>query len=253
MFEHQEVQLPDDAKFKISPSGIADFFNNPVIWYKDHILGEKQFTGSTASVLGTICHYFAEQYGIKSYDEINAEVIKALAELEPNPDIDKNEVASLYPDMVSMLISEYLSNNIPTERESSLVTEVKKGIYVGGTCDALKGTVVTDYKNVSKKPSDTIPFNYLIQLLAYAYMYREQGTPVDTVRLVYTVRPTKTLPVRVFVVSKVITQDDWDLIENTLELIADTVLKHFEDPSLDYLLFKSMQFKQKEKPKLFKN
>ena len=87
--------------------------------------------------------------------------------------------------------------------------------------------------------------------MAYAYMYKQQGHSINKVRLVYAVAPTKTLPARKFVINKSITSEDWDMIENTLELMADTLLVREEKPELDYLLFKSMQFKHKPKPILF--
>jgi hypothetical protein len=105
--------------------------------------------------------------------------------------------------------------------------------------------MVVDYKNVGQKPGDAIPWNYYIQLMAYAYMYKKQhNIPIDRIRLVYTVRPTKTLPVRVFVVTQQIGERDYQAIEDVLTLIADTVLLSMKDPSLNYLLFKSMQLKE---------
>jgi len=106
-------------------------------------------------------------------------------------------------------------------------------------------STITDYKNVSTKPkTDSIPFGYKIQMLAYAYADRERGINTDRIRLVYTVRPTKTLPVRVFVVNHMIQESDWILIENTLNLIAESVLAVRNDPSITHLVFKSMNLKQ---------
>jgi hypothetical protein len=53
--------LPDGA-FGISPSNISKFFDKPHEWYREQVLGEEGFTGSTASVLGTCVHFCAEEY-----------------------------------------------------------------------------------------------------------------------------------------------------------------------------------------------
>lgn len=52
--------LLEEGQFGISPSGINNFITKPHEWYREHVLGEEGFRGSTASVLGTICHYCAE-------------------------------------------------------------------------------------------------------------------------------------------------------------------------------------------------
>ena len=48
--------LPEGT-FGISPSSMNDFVTAPHKWYRDNVLGQNSFTGSTASVLGTIVHY----------------------------------------------------------------------------------------------------------------------------------------------------------------------------------------------------
>ena len=106
------------------------------------------------------------------------------------------------------------------------------------------GTVV-DYKNVGKLPNqDVIPFNYKIQLLAYAYIYRKKGFEVNNIRLVYGVKPTKTIPARCIVVTETIDYVAEKLISDTLKLIGESVLAVLENPSLTYLIFKSMDLKQ---------
>jgi hypothetical protein len=148
--------------------------------------------------------------------------------------------------MSAALINEYIRHNKPTIAEESLIVPIKEGIYMAGTCDNRTGNTVVDYKNVGQKPGDTIPWGYYIQLMAYAYMYKkQQNLPIDKIRLVYTVRPTKTLPVRVFVVTQQIGERDFQVIEDVLTLISDTVLLSIENPALNYLLFKSMQLKEK--------
>lgn len=242
-FDYTVVELPEDCKFKISPSSISKFFEFPVVWYKDQVLKDQQFTGNTGSVLGSIIHGLAESYakGLPTSKEL---VEDYLLGYRMHPDVNCAEIRELYPDMAKILINDYIRHNKPTSVEESLVSHVKEGIYLAGTCDNLTNTMVVDYKNVATKPSETIPWNYYIQLMAYAYMYKkEKGVDVDRIRLVYTVRPTKTLPVRQFVVTKTIDATDYQNIENVLTIIADTMLLSFAQPELNYILFKSMQLK----------
>lgn len=244
IFDHVKVPLPEDCIFKISPSAISKFFEYPVVWYKEQVLGEVQFKGNTASVLGSIVHGLAECYA--KGEATSKEMVEPyLIKHQFNMDVNVSMVRDLYPDMAAALINEYLRHNKPTEVERSMCHEVKDGIYVAGTFDNRTGSIMIDYKNVSTKPkTDKIPWNYYIQLMAYAWMARQEGIEIDKIRLVYVVRPTKTLPVRVFKVTQVIGEDDYKAIEEVLEIISDTVLLSKSNPELNYLLFKSMQFKE---------
>ena len=247
VFDYTEIQMPEDCIFKISPSSISKFFELPIIWYKDQILGEVQFKGNTSSVLGSIVHGLAECY-VKGLPTSREMVDSYLVKHKFNTDVNVSEVKSLYPDMSATLINEYIKHNKPTEVERSLCHQIKEGIYVAGTFDNRTNSIVVDYKNVSIKPnSDKIPWNYYIQLMAYAWMLRQEGTTIDKIRLVYVVRPTKTMGVRLFKVTKVIDESDYKAIEEVLEIIADTVLLSKLNPELNYLLFKSCSLKIEEK------
>lgn len=246
-FSYNDIQIPD-CSFRISPSQISKFFEYPAVWFRENFLGEKGFTASTSTVLGTIIHAAAESY-VDGTPITREQIESYLSQVQRSQPLDQpaimvEEIRSLYPDMSMALVNEYVRKNKPTATEEAVHTKVLDDIYVGGTCDNRTRDIVVDYKNVSTKPNtDSIPFHYLIQLLAYAYCYRAMGTPITKVRLVYTVRPTKTLPVRVFVVNHIITDDDWDLISSTLQLMALTIQKHREDPTLIPLLYKSLKLK----------
>ena len=61
---------------------------------------------------------------------------------------------------------------------------------------------IGDYKTTGKKPNiESIPWGYKTQLLSYAYSLRAEGITIDRIRLVWVVKSTKTLPVRLFVVN----------------------------------------------------
>lgn len=245
VFDYVEVPLPEDCIFKISPSSISKFFEMPIIWYKDQVLKETQFLGNTSSVLGSVVHGLAEQY-VKGIQSSREEVDKYLVKQMFNTDVNIRQVKELYPDMAKTLINEYVRHNKPTEVERSLCFEVKDGVYVAGTFDNRTNDIIVDYKNVSTKPkTDKIPWNYYIQLMAYAWMMKQEGTEINKIRLVYVVRPTKTMGVRLFKVTQVITEKDYQAIEDVLQLISDTILLSRSNPELNYLLFKSMELKEK--------
>lgn len=120
----------------------------------------------------------------------------------------------------------------------------KKGLQEHLSIMPYNGTVV-DYKTVGKLPNqDTIPFNYKIQLLAYAYIYRLLGYEVNNIRIVYGVKPTKTIGARCIIVNETIDFTSNKLIGDTLQLIAESVLMVKENPRLAYLIFKNLDFKE---------
>ena len=85
---------------------------------------------------------------------------------------------------------------------------------------------------------------YKRQLMLYAYMFRHNGSLVDTVRIVYGVRPTKTLPARCFVVTEAITEQDWIDTQNYLKLVVETIKAVKEYPNLAHVIFKDYNLKK---------
>jgi ATP-dependent helicase/DNAse subunit B len=263
IYTHTHVPIPDDGRFKISPSAISKFFEYPVNWYKEYILGESGFTGSTSSVLGSTVHFIAEQYALSQINgtPLDTEQLKATinADLDAldNPDVNIDEVKSLYPDMATTLVQEYVSRNIPTHVEHAVCAEYDHGVYVAGSIDAISGVskqpdgtysgsgTIVDYKTTATKPrTDSIPWHYYIQLMAYAWACKQQGITIDRIRIVWICRPTKTLGPRVFVVNQQISPADWQAIDDVLRIMTDSILLHEAQPELDYLVFKSLSFRQ---------
>ena len=239
---YKDVVMPEDCIFKISPSSINKFFEYPSVWYAENVLNETTFKGNTSTMLGTICHYIYEC--VAKNNKVTREDINEYLDSLDNPDINIEEIKSIYPAIADVVVNNYILQNKPQHIEIPLVAHVKNNVYVGGTCDNITGSVVCDYKNVASKPNeDTIPWNYKIQLMAYAYAARSKGMSIDRIRLIYGVRPLKTTPARCYVVTKQIDYEDWQDIENTLELIADTITTIKSNPELSYLLFKSMKLK----------
>lgn len=260
IFKYNDLDIPD-CSFRISPSSIGTFFNYPSIWYKDNVLGEKSFTASTASVLGTIVHACAESYA-KNTPITRAMISTYIMETIKTQPITESpilieEINSSYPSMAEVLINQYIAKNKPTEVESQIYAPILDDIYIGGSCDNRTGDTVVDYKTTSGTPPKTIPFNYKIQALAYAYIFRYNSIPINRIRIVYVTKPKDTraisektgkpigkiFPSELTVLTEVISDDDWIMIEQTLELIAETIKVSRSNPELVHLLFKSMKLK----------
>ena len=242
-FEYHNIPIKE-GEFKISPSGISRFFEYPPLWYQDNFTGEQSFTGNTASELGTIIHAIAE--AVANNETTTREEIQAYLDTIDNADIDKDEILRAYPEMASVLVNQYLLKNIPDKTEQQTICNLGDNILIGGTYDAIQGTTLIDYKTTSKKPNiESMPWNYKTQLLSYCYSLRAEGITIDRIRLVWVVKATKTLPVRLFVVNHMITQQDWKDIEDVLKIMKDTILLGKEKPEYLHILYKSMNLKEK--------
>lgn len=254
MFQYTRPTLPDDCTFAISPSGISKFFDYPRVWYEQSILGqEPEFKGSTATVTGTVCHWIYEQLTKGNKDIVNREYINKqldeYIEACPNPDVDINQVKTDYPLVSSAVVNGYLldanSKGMLVKSEEQVVAKVLDGIYVAGTCDRIEGDCIVDFKTVSTKPNESvIPFGYKIQLLSYAYAFRQKGYEINRIRLVYGVKPTQRIPARCIVVTENIDFMAEKLVDDTLKLIGESVLAVRENPNLTYLIFQSMDLKE---------
>ena len=207
--------LMNEGDIRISASSIARYITDTNKFWRELMLGESGFEGSTASVLGTLVHNFAEEYvatgtvnGIEMEDYIDQECSK-------NPEIDGNIIRDQYPIMGTKLINDYVRHNMPSFIEEFMIEELipatsaHGSIYVGGSNDGiivpgvsyiegaessdLPGTynqcVITDYKTSSATSlPDTIPYAYRLQLLTYAYLYSKRGIHSDRIRIIYVTR-----------------------------------------------------------------
>lgn len=246
LFQYESPSIPEGC-IGISPSGIYKFFDYPSVWYRENFLGEEsEFKGNTASVTGTICHYIYEK--VSKGEPVDREGINAqlIAEMSDNPDVNMVEVMATYPSVAMAVVNEYVLKHQTKNLwlEEKIAVEYRDGIYIKGTYDRLEGTVLCDYKNVSRVPNEPFPFKYLMQLMAYAWALRKTGKIVDSLRLIYGIKPTKTLPARCLVADRAIDYELEQQFKDCMDLIADTCLKAKEDPSLVYLLFKSMKLKE---------
>lgn len=60
-----------EGSFTISPSSLGKFFDEPHTWHREHVLGQRNFGMSTATILGTIVHFCGEEFiKTKSVDKL---------------------------------------------------------------------------------------------------------------------------------------------------------------------------------------
>ena len=249
IFRYNDIEIPKGAH-KISPSQISKFFEYPKLYYLENISGEKEneFQGNTATTLGTICHYV--YHCVITDKEINREEINrqldAYAELRPELGLDLADIKLNYPLITGATVNEYILPSKATlkESEKSVLVSIDEDVYLGGTTDLIEDDMIVDFKTVGKKPDENIiPWGYKIQLLAYAYAFRKQGYNINRIRLVYGVKPTKTIPARCITVTELITPEHEKMIQDTLQLITESVIICRNNPELVYLIFKSMELK----------
>lgn len=249
IFRYNDIEIPEGAH-KISPSQISKFFEYPKLYYLENISGEKEneFQGNTATTLGTICHYV--YHCVITGKEINREEINrqldAYAELRPELGLDLADIKLNYPLITGATVNEYILPSKATlkESEKSVLVSIDEDVYLGGTTDLIEDDMIVDFKTVGKKPDENlIPWGYKIQLLAYAYAFRKQGYNINRIRLVYGVKPTKTIPARCITVTELITPEHEKMIQDTLQLITESVIICRNNPELVYLIFKSMELK----------
>lgn len=252
LFRYEKPVLPEDCIHAISPSQIDKFFSYPKVWFDECYLGkEPSFKGNTSTVTGTICHYIYEQCTLGNEvtrEDINSQLDKFL-EVKPNPEVDVNQVKTDYPLVAAATMNGYVlthnQNHGRIECEKQVLAKVMDGIYIAGTCDRIEGDCVVDFKTVGTKPNESvIPFAYKVQLLAYAYALRQLNYEVNRIRIVYGIKPTKTIPARCIVVTETIDYMAEKLIDDTLKLIGESVHAVKDNPNLAYLIFKSMDLKE---------
>jgi len=250
-----------------------------MVW--ENLLGEgKKFHGSNATVRGTCVHFAAEivanakMNGEPHDSEALADAIQLYIDgFDNNTEYDTGLISSTWKNMAEPLIREYVIPYNTVATEEYIQHEIRPGIYVGGTFDrmtssfptdipipseAFRGTykakltiegnlTLGDWKTVSTKPS-SFSWAYYLQQLTYAYILHQKGIKVEAVELLFTVAPTKTLPVRTFKFSKPFDTNAYEMIEGILHLIADSVQVFNDYGDLQYLLAGDFRLKKNDIP-----
>lgn len=263
--------VPDGA-FRISASQISRYFDETANWYREFLLGEKGFTGNTATVLGNCVHAAAEMYtddGAVDRKQIENYILSQATK----EDVDTAVVREQYAPMIETLINDFVKDNKPTSTEEFVWQEILPGIGVGGSIDALVErsghTTIRDYKTMGSLQSNRMPTSfkraYWFQLMTYAWVLQQQGKRVTQLELVYVTRnetgrtsektgkPLKDYPSTVGVVRHQITPEDFIIIESCIKVIAESVHLWNTQPELRHVLSQDYRNKGKPKPALFKD
>lgn len=267
--------------FGISPSQLHRFFSKPHEWYRTEVLNEKGFTDSTSSVLGTIIHFIAEEF-IKTksvdksaiyehlYEEYVVDKSRTVPSFSDEEAIEDFLIDNIDPEVVDV---EYIFNQYkvmgnaliqflrqrarPSRSEELIHAEVLPGYHVCGSCDAVVGNHrVIDFKTTSDLTAKSkIPYEYKLQLLCYAYIYRKMGLPINTISIIWIThnqvnrvsetngKPLKDAPTKVTEVSEIIDDKDMLFIESLLKLISESVQADKDYPQLRHIIWKDYRLK----------
>lgn len=263
-YDHKKEYLPDDCKLNISPSKFADFIMRKHQWYREVVLKENGFMGSTASVLGTVVHYIAECVAT------DAEVdIKCIEEyVESNKDVEDfcaDTVLNNYEAMATELVNGYVLSNMDNylEVESTHMVDLGNGVYVSGKLDVLEGEksdcCIVDYKTYNSKTTPkTIPMHYKYQLLVYAFLLSQNGYNPSRIKLVYinrnidggisekTQKPLKSYPPKVTELVEEITAEDIEFITGLLGLCKYSLDASEKHPELCHVIWNDPRLKPEQ-------
>ena len=225
----------------ISPSGISKFLSNPFEWKTNVIDGTPTFFGNEATVVGSLVHKYIECYrdgSLTSSGKIPA--IQRDSILATTTDYDIQKITKDYPLMCQAVKENYLEvypNDVESEKYMELDIKDDK-ILVAGTIDEYdeENKVITDFKTCSKAPSDKkdlIPYMY--QLSVYANLLKAtEDKIVETFRVVFIQRPTKTIGARIYVAECEANYELGKIVNEAIDIIRMTD----EKPELLNLIFR---------------
>jgi len=260
----------DPTKFRIQASGIADFFDSTTYWYRNKLLGEDGFLGSTTSVAGTVLHFLAEQYSINGQiTDLDRADIDEYISLQASDTIDPDEVKPkvkpMWAALKQYLIEHPVSLSEPFIESPTLNNSISVGGSIDGIVDLTDPTAkyqslnelpldhrykLIDYKSTSSKLAPkSMSRKYEWQLLVYAYcLKKEVGIDVVEIEDIFinhehigeispkTGKQLKSYPSVVTPIGRTIGQEDFDFIESIINLISDSVYKFITTPEDRYLL-----------------
>jgi len=252
-------ELPDNA-FRISASSFSSFISTPWNYYRQQVLGFDQFSGNTASTIGTIIHAVAALKAEGLEPDLE-EIEQYITNQKDNIDIDTYIVEQSWKSMAMKLVNDYVLPNQKsyTSVEEFVTYDLGDNIYVGGSIDAIQtNSMIVDYKtyNSSTKPK-AIPSYYKQQLLVYAWVLKQLDRPMERIRLVYISREQDTrrisektgkpigkltLP-ELTVLTEDIQQSDLDFIESQIMLCKETLLATEQYPHLRHIIWHDMRIK----------
>jgi ATP-dependent helicase/DNAse subunit B len=261
-YDHEKSYLPADCKVNISPSSFANFVSQKHNWYKQQVLKEDRFMGSTSSVLGTVVHSLAAC--IAKGEDVDKEAIyEYIEDNKKLEDYCSITVEDNFEQMATELINNYVLPNMDNYHsvEETYMASLGNGVYVSGSIDFTEGEkddiCIGDYKTYnSKSKPKSIPMNYKYQLLVYAWLLKQNGYNPTRIKLVYvnrsidgeisekTGKRLKSYPTEVTVLVESIDEESLEFIGSLLQLCKETLLATKKHPELTHVLWSDMRLKQ---------
>lgn len=254
-------------EFKISPSGLKDFFNYTHLWFEKQFLGENSFAGNTLSVRGTYLHWLAENYHKdKTITQETVNEAKKYLDIQyknlSTDEFDIQYVLDTVDDMWTPL-KHWIDENYLLDSEIHVSTKISNHVVLSGKVDYIKsdlingGITVGDYKTSGPK---TIPkkieYQHRLQLLAYAYAMEKMGRTVGSIECCYIIekgsvsektgKQLSPYENTVISFSEPYTNDLRKRIKGQIKLVAETMELFFTEPQLAYILFKDYRLKGKQ-------
>lgn len=263
-YNYNKDQLPE-GHFRIQASSLSRFFTNTSEWFDEKLCDAPGFTGNTSSVLGTCVHFYSEDF-IENGQVDTAEIEKYISKFENNPNVDTAYIRTQYSVMGENLLN-WLSKQKVYSSEQFVSYEVLPGIHAGGSIDLLvelyDGTYeIVDFKTTgSLTAPKTISSAYRTQLITYASVLSKLGINATSGKIVYIThnqinrrgKPTaknpngatlKDAPSTITELRFEITPEiKENFINNTLTLIAESVLLFMSKPELRHIIGQHIKFK----------
>ena len=229
----------------ISASGLSNLLAKPYEWSVNVIDNKRTFFGNEATFLGNVVHKYAELYRSNGLtNDLKLPSVQRDMVLSTSTDIDLKQIYKDYPVMCEALREHYLEV-YPTDVVSEKYLEVDLEDYkilVAGSVDEIdyNNKVITDFKTCSKIPTADNMAKYMYQLSCYANLLEKtENLIIETFRIVFIQRPTKTIGARVYIAE---CKANLDLARDLIRNAINTIVAIYEKPDLRELIFRPNPF-----------
>ena len=231
MYEYYKIPIKEGDTL-ISPSSLAQMFDNPKAWYDNHILGLKSFSGNDNTYLGTMLHARIHMYYLG--EPIDKEL--EIAYLDSSNALDSWKIMEQLEPMYASWVEQYGKvNKKPNELEIALQYSPIDGYVIGGSIDAIIGDTICDWKTSSKSKSSLADYRH--QLYCYAFIARKNGFTINNIQVVNIVKPTTKGEVKVNVLVEPIDEEYMKSFLSSLQLQVKRIQLAKDKPELAELLF----------------
>jgi hypothetical protein len=248
-------ELLENNALRIGASSIGKYYTFTSQFFKELLLGEKGFEGSQATVLGTCVHYHLQCYveGTEpNLEEVRQYILKQAFAI---PDLDSYYINENIPFMVTQGIAYLQTLNLDESvAERFVTTEVRPGIFIGGSIDLLTmnedgSWTINDYKTLSANSVASMKYEIKAQLMTYANVLMKLGEAVTNIRTINITthktgrvgkphkvtgvcKPLPDQPSQIIIHETPIFQEDWDATNGMFDVTAESVELFIARPEL---------------------